>query len=144
MGFSAKLLCAVIAAISLSNCAYNEATPPSRAIVEVTTHAGSGCTPDDLQDASALAASHATLERGYGGYVVVAQGSADEFRELGGAQPTARPARAAGETEDHVQIVMMLHTADPDFGKATDARKMLGPQWSSIVRRGFLVPCAMT
>ncbi len=137
MRVSAKLPCAAVAALFLSGCAETEATPPARAMVQVTTRAGPGCGPDAAERLSAMAASYTTLKRGYAGYVVIV--SADEVRTSGGPSPADRPP-VAGESADH-SVILMMRQSDPAYGQATDARKTLGPQWSSIVGREFPTRC---
>ena len=139
-GFSTRLLCPAIAALFLSNCAQTELTPPSRATVMNTTRVGPGCGPDEAKRLSAEAASYTTLKRGYAGYVILAQG--DEIRQVGGPPPGAPGVRSrvAGETEEHM-LIMMFHSADPNFSRVIDARKELGPRWSSIIQLDFPTTC---
>jgi hypothetical protein len=109
-------------------------------MVEVTTRAGPGCGPDGAARLAAMAASYTTLKRGYAGYVVIV--SADEVRTIGGPSPADRGGRSrpAGETADH-SVILMMRQSDPAYGQATDARKTLGPQWSSIIGREFPTRC---
>ena len=137
MRFSTKLPCSAVAALTLSGCAQPEASPPSRMMVEVTTRAGPGCGPDGAARLAAMAESYTTLKRGYAGYVVMV--SSDEVRTIGGPSPADRP-RPAGESADH-SVILMMRRSDPAYGQAIDARKTLGPQWSSIIGREFPTRC---
>lgn len=142
MRLLAGLLCGVAGACSVSGCASLEAAPPARGLIEVTTHAGEGCTSEDAKNASSKAAAFETLERGFAGYTVVAGGFVKDSGGTAGAQLAS--AAVGDDPKDYSQVIMVLHRADPDFAEATDARKQLGPQWRSIVRQGFMVPCATT
>ena len=88
------------------------------------------------------AASYATLKRGYAG--VSGPGAGLGRRGTGGrrcaARDSRRSPRGAGDTEEH-SIILMLHSADADFDKVTDARKALGQRWRSIIGLDFPTTC---
>lgn len=78
-----------------------------------------------------------TLKRGYSGYVVVVHGRSDEFVQVGGPPREAPP---PGVTEE-ITIILLMRRTDPEYARATDAREVLGPQWSSFIGTDILWRC---
>lgn len=124
-------------AFVVSGCTQPVAPDSSRAAVEVTTRSGAGCTPEERSRMLPKMLADMTLKRGYSGYVIVAHGTSDEFVRVGGPPPEP-PTRGV---TDEITLAVLMRRTDPEYAKATDARNVLGPQWSSFIGTDILWRC---
>jgi len=69
----------------------------------------------------------------------MARGPSEAFVRVGGP-PLEPRRRVAGEAEE-TSVILMMQRTDPDYAKATDARKVLGSRWSSFVSGDILWTC---
>ncbi len=149
----------IIAALVLSACAKTSVTDVSQTQFLLNTSAAPACGRAGASQVASKMAAIETLRRGYPRYVILGAGSGNNTRVLPGtpiSSTTNATFNTYGNTTygsarttytntgpiiagsfDAQLAVQMLSPSDPNFNNGVDAKRVLGPDWQTLVEKGL-------
>lgn len=153
---------AAIAVLALCGCASSSVMDVASDTVMISTSAAPACGQRGAQEVAVRRAAYETLRRGFDKYVILdadaqsnvgvvgytpltsntySSGTLNTYGNIGTYSGSSNTYYSGGQpiiggTHDQKLAVKMFRQSDPGAARAVDARRVLGPEWQSIVAKG--------
>lgn len=153
---------AAIAVLALCGCASSSVMDVASDTVTISTSAAPACGQRGAQEVAVRRAAYETLRRVFDKYVILdadaqsnvgvvgytpltsntySSGTLNTYGNIGTYSGSSNTYYSGGQpiiggTHDQKLAVKMFRQSDPGAARAVDARRVLGPEWQSIVAKG--------